>query len=111
MVHFKAALSFLYASGDPLDKFLENWSKIIINARGPYVDQLIQISDQITHNHHVFSKGNFNSFNDHRIAMCAAILSSRCAQEVSINDITSVETSFPNFFENLANLGFTIETK
>ena len=59
---------------------------------------------------HVFSKGNFNSFNDHRIAMCAAILSSRCTQEVTINDITSVETSFPNFFENLANLGFTIET-
>ena len=58
---------------------------------------------------HVFSKGNFNSFNDHRIAMCAAILSSRCTQEVSINDVTSVETSFPNFFQNLANLGFTIE--
>ncbi len=39
------------------NKEFEIRSKIIINACGPYVDQLNQISDQTTEHHHVFSKG------------------------------------------------------
>ncbi len=51
----------------------------------------------------------FNSFNDHRIAMCGAILSSRSIDDIQINNVDSIETSFPNFFENLSSLGFTID--
>ena len=60
-------------------------------------------------NNYSFSNAKFNSFNDHRIAMCGAILSSRSIDDIQINNVDSIETSFPNFFENLSSLGFTID--
>ena len=46
----------------------------------------------------VFNGGEFKSFGDHRIAMCAAISAVRSSDEVFIDDIQNVRTSFPNFF-------------
>ena len=56
-----------------------------------------------------FSNAKFRSFNDHRIAMCGAILSTRSMSYVMIKDVDNIHTSFPNFFENLSSLGFTID--
>ena len=56
----------------------------------------------------VFNGGEFKSFGDHRIAMCAAISAVRSSDEVFIDDIQNVRTSFPNFFTNLEHLGFKI---
>lgn len=56
----------------------------------------------------VFKGGEFKSFGDHRIAMCAAISAVRSSDEVFIDDIQNVRTSFPNFFTNLEHLGFKI---
>lgn len=56
----------------------------------------------------VFRGGEFKSFGDHRIAMCAAISAVRSSDEVFIDDIQNVRTSFPNFFTNLEHLGFKI---
>ena len=55
-----------------------------------------------------FDGGSFNSFGDHRIAMCAAISSVRSTRDVYIDDIESIATSFPNFFSNLEQLGFKL---
>jgi len=55
-----------------------------------------------------FDGGSFNSFGDHRIAMCAAISSVRSTCDVYIDDIESIATSFPNFFSNLEQLGFKL---
>ena len=55
-----------------------------------------------------FDGGSFNSFGDHRIAMCAAISSVRSTGDVYIDDIESIATSFPNFFSNLERLGFKL---
>ena len=55
-----------------------------------------------------FDGGSFNSFGDHRIAMCAAISSARSTRDVCIDDIESIATSFPNFFSNLEQLGFKL---
>ena len=55
-----------------------------------------------------FDGGSFNSFGDHRIAMCAAISSVRSTGDVYIDDIESIATSFPNFFSNLEQLGFKL---
>ena len=55
-----------------------------------------------------FDGGSFNSFGDHRIAMCAAISSVRSTSDVYIDDIESIATSFPNFFSNLEQLGFKL---
>ena len=57
---------------------------------------------------YVFDGGSFNSFGDHRIAMCAAISSVRSTGDVYIDDIESIATSFPNFFSNLEHLGFKL---
>ena len=56
----------------------------------------------------IFDGGSFNSFGDHRIAMCAAISSVRSAGDIHIDDIESIPTSFPNFFSNLEQLGFKL---
>ncbi|MBL6693258.1 MAG: 3-phosphoshikimate 1-carboxyvinyltransferase [Proteobacteria bacterium] len=58
--------------------------------------------------HFTFDGGSFNSFGDHRIAMCAAISAVRSTGEVLIDDIESIVTSFPNFFSNLERLGFKL---
>ena len=55
-----------------------------------------------------FDGGSFNSFGDHRIAMCAEISSVRSTGDVYIDDIESIATSFPNFFSNLERLGFKL---
>ena len=55
-----------------------------------------------------FDGGSFNSFGDHRIAMCAAISSVRSTRDVYIDDIECIATSFPNFFSNLEQLGFKL---
>ena len=55
-----------------------------------------------------FDGGSFNSFGDHRIAMCAAISSVRSTRDIYIDDIESIATSFPNFFNNLKQLGFKL---
>ena len=46
-----------------------------------------------------------NSFNDHRIAMMAAIASLVC-EEVSLEGSAAVKKSYPNFFEKFRELGF-----
>lgn len=49
--------------------------------------------------------GSVSSYNDHRMAMCAAIASLRCEQPVSIEDPTCVKKSYPRFYEEFMSLG------
>ena len=44
-------------------------------------------------------------YNDHRIVMSAAILSSECSLPVDITDYKAVEKSYPHFFEDFNSLG------
>ncbi len=46
------------------------------------------------------SGGTINSFNDHRIAMTAAVLSIACSGPVTINDPFAVNKSYPSFYED-----------
>ena len=56
-----------------------------------------------------FVSGNFVSLGDHRIAMCSALCALKATENIHIDNIQSVMTSFPNFFEILEQMGFTIE--
>ena len=56
-----------------------------------------------------FSSGNFVSLGDHRIAMCSALCALKATENIFIDNVQSVTTSFPNFFEILEQMGFTIE--
>ena len=46
-----------------------------------------------------------DSFNDHRIAMMAAIAAARCINPVTINGAECVAKSYPNFWEEYKRLG------
>jgi 3-phosphoshikimate 1-carboxyvinyltransferase len=49
--------------------------------------------------------GCVNSFNDHRIAMSAAIAATVCNQPVTISGANCVEKSYPRFWEEYKHLG------
>lgn len=49
--------------------------------------------------------GEVDSFNDHRIAMAAAIASIRCEEKVIINNAQSVNKSYPKFWDDFVSLG------
>lgn len=52
-----------------------------------------------------FTGGISNSHNDHRIAMALSIASTRCINDLIIEDSDSINKSYPNFFEDFKNIG------
>lgn len=52
--------------------------------------------------------GKVSSFKDHRIAMSFAICSIKCTEDVIITNPMCVSKSYPDFFEDLKNLGANI---
>lgn len=54
--------------------------------------------------HEYLHGGHVDSFNDHRIAMMAAIASAVCHGPVVISDAEAVNKSYPGFFEDLTSL-------
>ena len=56
------------------------------------------------------SGGRISSFNDHRIAMSAAIAASVCSSPVVIEGAEAAAKSYPGFWEDLRALGATVET-
>lgn len=58
----------------------------------------------VIHGKTKLSGGEIASFNDHRIAMMGAIASLIAAEEVTIDDISSVAISYPKFFEHLQQI-------
>lgn len=53
--------------------------------------------------------GTVNAYNDHRIAMSAAIASTICKQKVMVIGAESTEKSYPDFWHDFSKLGFNIE--
>lgn len=55
------------------------------------------------------SGGVVDSFNDHRIAMAAAVMALNASDVVVINDSDCVAKSYPEFFDDMISLGAVIE--
>lgn len=55
--------------------------------------------------------GTVNSFNDHRIAMAAAVASCLCDNTVTIDRSEAVNKSYPEFFRDFASLGGICNTE
>lgn len=53
--------------------------------------------------------GEISSYNDHRIAMAAAVASCGCSQPVIINGAEAVRKSYPDFFCDFAALGGNVK--
>ena len=79
----------------------------VLNALGA---QVTEYPDSLT----IYGKGSLpggakvDSFNDHRIAMMAAIAATRCEQPVTITGAECVAKSYPNFWEEYQRLGAVI---
>jgi 3-phosphoshikimate 1-carboxyvinyltransferase len=58
----------------------------------------------IIHGKTPLNGGRVPPYNDHRIAMMAAIASLIVKEEVVIEDTSPVNTSYPNFFRDLSNI-------
>ncbi len=56
-----------------------------------------------------FQAGEFESGGDHRVAMSMAIAATLCPRPSLIKDVECVQTSYPNFFKQLAGLGARVE--
>ncbi len=56
----------------------------------------------------VFSGGEVNSFDDHRIAMAATIASVRARGNIIVKDCANVSTSFPNYVEMANSVGLKL---
>ena len=54
------------------------------------------------------SGGTVSSFNDHRIAMSAAVASVVCVGSVTIKDAEAVNKSYPDFWTDIKKLGFNV---
>ncbi len=66
--------------------------------------------DSLTINGSPYLSGNeFDSFNDHRIAMMIAIGATVANEKVTINNAESINKSYPNFYKDLQSLGAIIE--
>lgn len=80
-------------------------SATMINALGgkavEYADRLEIIGTKLT-------GGTVDSFNDHRIAMSAAIAASMCKEKTTIIGAEAVKKSYPEFFKDFSSLGGTI---
>jgi len=53
--------------------------------------------------------GRVDSFNDHRIAMMAAVAATRAAAPVTILGAQCVEKSYPDFWDDYESLGGILE--
>lgn len=63
----------------------------------------------IIHGKSRLSGGTADSFNDHRIAMMAAIASIACENPVTITNAEAVSKSYPHFWEDFKGLGGRIK--
>lgn len=59
----------------------------------------------IIHGGNSLAGGMVNGYNDHRIVMSAAVLSTLCTGDVKITDSNAVEKSYPDFFSDFNKTG------
>ena len=59
----------------------------------------------IIHGGKTLKGGKVNGYNDHRIVMSAAVLSTLCENNVTITDGNAVEKSYPDFFDDFNKTG------
>ena len=63
----------------------------------------------IIHGSEIFRKGTVDSYNDHRMAMSAAIAALRAEGPIIIERAEAINKSYPDFFEDLQSLGIKTE--
>jgi 3-phosphoshikimate 1-carboxyvinyltransferase len=80
-----------------------------VDARPTADGIVIQGKGQADTNNRIFSGGQVESHDDHRIAMSFTIAALRASDTILVNNCANVATSFPNFTELAKNSGISLE--
>ena len=75
-----------------------------IEGKGSNVD-----TNEVNNSQPVFGGGHITSHHDHRIAMSFAVASLRASQQITIEGVETVNTSFPGFAELANQIGMSIK--
>ncbi|WP_423363005.1 iron-containing alcohol dehydrogenase [Mycoplasma sp. P36-A1] len=67
------------------------------------------INDNLLIKKGIFNGGFYNTFKDHRVCMSLLIASSIANKDIYLNEILSINKSFPSFVEQFKNLGGIID--
>lgn len=62
------------------------------------------IDGMVIYGEQTLTGGSIRAYHDHRIAMMAAVASLITSESVTIDDVSSVSISYPNFFEHLEEI-------
>lgn len=82
---------------------------LIIEGQGTHNQPTKVIGSQTHNDEPVFSGGHITSHHDHRIAMSFAVASLRASEQIVIEGVETVNTSFPGFAELANEVGMSIE--
>ncbi|MBE0406469.1 bifunctional prephenate dehydrogenase/3-phosphoshikimate 1-carboxyvinyltransferase [Psychrobacter sp. AOP22-C1-22] len=82
---------------------------LIIEGQGSHGQMSKVIGGQVDNSTPVFGGGHITSHHDHRIAMSFAVASLRASEQITIEGIETVNTSFPGFAELANQIGMAIE--
>ena len=83
---------------------------LIIEGKGISADTTIQ-NGEVNNSQPVFGGGHITSHHDHRIAMSFAVASLRAAEQITIEGVETVNTSFPGFAELANQIGMSIQVE
>jgi len=82
---------------------------MIIEGRGSAGSKDGENSKQVNNSQPVFGGGHITSHHDHRIAMSFTVASLRASEQIIIEGVETVNTSFPGFAELANQIGMAIE--
>ena len=82
---------------------------LIIEGQGNHEQMTKVLGGQIDNSAAIFGGGHIVSHHDHRIAMSFAVASLRASEQIVIEGVETVNTSFPGFAELANQIGMAIE--
>ena len=82
---------------------------LIIEGQGNHGQMSKVIGGQVDNSGPVFGGGHITSHHDHRIAMSFAVASLRASEQITIEGVETVNTSFPGFAELANQIGMAID--
>ena len=82
---------------------------LIIEGKGIEGQGVDSVNGDINNSQPVFGGGHIISHHDHRIAMSFSVASLRAANQITIEGVETVNTSFPGFAELANQIGMSIQ--
>ncbi len=85
-----------------------NRAETLVNVFSALGADIYIVGDEMIIQGKLLKGGTVDSYNDHRIAMAAAVAALKCESPVTIRNASAVNKSYPDFFNDIEALGTTI---